>query len=154
MSKNSNIISFSEELAQSITRIHRFSHFMLKAKADPFIKGTITFPQYVLLDFLASGPQQKMKDIAKALQISLPAATGLINRLVSLKTVKRIYDKSDRRVIYIAIIPLGDKMVENVKTVRKKIIEKMFAGLSDSERKTYLNIIHKVERNLYEKQKV
>lgn len=147
----SNISHFSEELAKTLARIYRFSQVLLKTHADPFIKGTITFPQYIMLDLLATRGPLKMKDIAKAQQITLPAATGMVDRLVTLKMARRIPDENDRRVIFIAITQSGKKVLENVKNARKKIIEQMFSGLSDSERKAYLAIIKKVEKKMHEK---
>tara|TARA_B100000315_G_C14364230_1_gene489863 strand:- start:47 stop:514 length:468 start_codon:yes stop_codon:yes gene_type:complete len=152
MPVNSNLSQFSQELTQTISQIWRLSRAMLKNKADPFVKGLLTFPQYIALDFLSSAGSLKMKDLAKALHVSLPAATGLVSRLVSMKMVKRKLDSSDRRVIYIEITKVGQKGVENVKSARKKMIEQIFANLSDSERRTYLKIIRKVRKNLYEKE--
>jgi DNA-binding MarR family transcriptional regulator len=92
-----------------------------------------------------------MKDIAKVLQVSLPAATGIVNRLVTLGMLKRVYDSGDRRVIFIEVTASGKKCLEKVKVARKMIIEKMFRGLSEQERQTYLRILRKVNRNLHDK---
>jgi len=151
MTRKTNISQFAEELTKTVNHIHRFSQALLKSRADPFIKGVITLPQYIILDILASAGPLKMKDIAKAQQITLPAVTGMVDRLVALRMVRRIPDENDRRVIFIAISQSGKKVLESVKNARKKIIEQMFSGLSDAERKTYLAIIRKVEKKLYEK---
>lgn len=151
MAAKSNIAQFSEELTKTISQIHRFSQVLLKSHADPFIKGIITLPQYIILDILASGGPLKMKDIAHIQQITLPAVTGMIDRLVGLKMVRRIPDENDRRVIFIAITQSGKRVLESVKNARKKIIEQMFSDLTDEERKTYLSIIRKVEKKLYAK---
>ena len=101
MVKKAQISRFSEELVETITYVHRLANSMLKSRADVLFQGKITFPQYVALEVLNSDKPLKMKDIAKILKISLPAVTGLVSRLVAMKLAKRLYEETDRRVIYI-----------------------------------------------------
>jgi len=117
------------------------------------LEGRITFPQYIALDVLKGSGSLKMKEIAKALGVSLPAATGLVGRLVGIKMVKRSYDKMDRRVVHIAITSQGVKAVGRIKETRKKFIEEAFKGLSSQEREIYLKIINKVKETLDERNK-
>jgi DNA-binding MarR family transcriptional regulator len=154
MSKKTSISDFSERLNKTISDIHRHFQSTLKNQADPFIKGKITFPQYIALEVLSETGGVKMKNIARMLHITLPATTGLIDRLVTLGMVKRVSDDNDRRVIFIMISPSGLKVVENVRSARKKIIEKMFSVLTDSERDTYLKIITKVRNTINEKRTI
>ena len=151
MSKKPNISQFADKLNKTISDIHRHFQSALKDQADPFLKGKITFPQYIALELLSESGAKKMKGIAKMLHITLPATTGLIDRLVSLSMVKRIADDNDRRVVFIMITPAGVRVVENVRNTRKKIIEKMFSVLTDSERETYLRILTKVKDIIHEK---
>ena len=92
-----------------------------------------------------------MKDVAGALHVSLPAATGMVKRVVGMKMVKRVYDKNDRRVVFISLTELGVKTIVKAKLARKKIIEEIFGNLTDKERSFYLKIIQKIKNNLYEK---
>ena len=151
MVKNQQIQQFSQELMQSISYIQRLARIMLKKRSDVLLQGKVTMPQYLTLELLSNEGALKMNRIAKAFQISLPAATGLINRLVKMKLVKRSYDKNDRRVILIVLTPEGRRTTAQTKIARRKVIEEMFGGLSDQERQTYLNIIRKVKNTLYEK---
>jgi DNA-binding MarR family transcriptional regulator len=151
MVKNQQIQQFSQELMQSISYIQRLARIMLKKRSDVLLQGKVTMPQYLTLELLSNKGALKMNRIAKAFQISLPAATGLINRLVKMKLVKRSYDKNDRRVILIVLTPEGRRVTTQTKIARRKVIEEMFGCLSDQERQTYLNIIRKVKKTLYEK---
>jgi len=153
MVRKTQISKFSEELAQAITYIQRLASSMLKRRADALIQGKITFPQYVALEVLDSPKPLKMKSIAKALRISLPAVTGLVSRLVAMKMVKRVYDRSDRRVIFIVLTVKGKKIIEQTRTARKKIIAEIFNVLTESERRTYLGILQKIKRAFYGKDK-
>ena len=151
MEKNRKVSGFTEELADSISSIQRLARAMLKKRSDVLIQGIVTMPQYLVLEFLVREGTVKMKDIAKYTHSSFPAASGLVDRLVSLGLVKRTYDKEDRRVIFIELTPKGKKIAVTTMDTRKEIIEDIFSCLSDAEKKTYLSIITKVKRNLHEK---
>lgn len=151
MKEHLSLSQFSQELAQAIPHIARFSRALLSSKSDPLTEGKITLPQYLVLDLLDTGGSLKMKDIALALHISLPAVSGLIKRLVALAMVKRVYDEIDRRVVYVIITGRGKRTVEYVKSARKRIIHEMFSDLSERERVLYLRIIRKVKKSLYGK---
>ncbi len=153
MSKKLSVSNFAEELSAIIPYIMRLSFSVLSNNSDALLEGRITFPQYIALDVLKGSGSLKMKEIAKALGVSLPAATGLVGRLVGIKMVKRSYDKMDRRVVHIAITSQGVKAVGRIKETRKKFIEEAFKGLSSQEREIYLKIINKVKETLDERNK-
>ena len=70
-----------------------------------------------------------------------------------MKLVKRAYDKSDRRVIFIELTGEGKNTTERTKLARRGVIEEMFGTISEEERETYLRIIRKVKKGLNEKTK-
>jgi len=141
-----SIKAFSKELMSLFPFIGRALH---GGHADMMSKGMITVPQFFCLELIeASGPL-KMNEIAGQLHISLPAATGLIDRLHSLEMVERGFDENDRRVILISITPKGDKAVKEVRTQKRRAIEKVFSCLTTRERNEYLRIIKKMKRELH-----
>ena len=141
-----SISSFSKELSDLLPYLIRG---MLRRYTDALGKGLITLPQFISLDLINSHGSMKMKDIAGELNISLPAATGMIDRLYHLGLVKREFDPKDRRIIKIIITPRGKKILESTKESRRKAIEEVFLGLSAKERESYLNIIKKVKNIMY-----
>ncbi|MCF7894974.1 MAG: MarR family transcriptional regulator [Candidatus Omnitrophica bacterium] len=150
---NKTLSQFSKELTNTISYIQRLAHNMLKEKADAFIKGKITLPQYLVLDLIYQKKALKMKDIASQLKISLPAASGLIDRLVKLKMVKRVYDLKDRRVILIDLTKVGKETVEDIGRKRREIIQKIFSPLNQQERQVYLNILNKIKNKFNDDEK-
>jgi len=151
MTKNSQITKFSQELDQTIGYIHRLVSSVIKLRTDALMQGKITFPQHIALEILSVEKSLKMKAVAKALRVSLPAATGLINRLVVMKMVERVYDTNDRRVIHIILTPKGKETLERIRKTRRKAIEEIFGVLSQEERQTYLGILRKIKRTFHEK---
>jgi len=93
----------------------------------------------------------KMKEIAAKIHASLPAASGLIDRLVKMKMVKRKYGKKDRRVILADLTLAGRKTVADTREARKEVITKIFSPLTHKERQAYLDILNKIKNKFYEK---
>jgi len=114
-------------------------------QTDALAKGQITIPQFVALNFINGNGPVKMKDIAKDFKISLPAATGIVQRLFNSELVKRVDDKADRRVIRIVATPKGKKIVEQISAKRKELIESIFSKLTEEERQSYLHILRKLK---------
>ncbi|UCG35099.1 MAG: MarR family transcriptional regulator [Candidatus Omnitrophota bacterium] len=142
------LASFSEELLKLMPLILRG---VFRSQKDELGMGRISIPQFLSLDLLDKGGPLMMKDIARVMNVSLPATTGLINRLVTMKFVKRVYDEKDRRVIRIALTLKGKETVEKVRAQRRKAVENIFGKLTESERKNYLEILRKVVKVLYPK---
>ena len=115
------------------------------------MQGKITFPQHIALEILSHQNQMKMKAIAKDLRVSLPAASGIINRLVAVKMVERIYSQKDRRVIFIALTPKGRLTLQRIRATRRRVIEEIFSVLDQREREAYLGILRKIIRAFNEK---
>jgi len=137
---------FAKEAASILPHLIRG---IAKNQNNALKKGTITLPQYLTLNVLSVQDVLKMKDIAAELNISLPATTGLIERLYSIKAIERVYDKNDRRVIYIKLTSKGKKIVKDVRLEREKGIIELFSKLTGKEREDYLNILKKITTGLY-----
>ena len=146
--KHRSLTDFSEEVAALIPRLMQG---VFKRQTDILGKGKITIPQYVCLDFIGTRGPVMMKEIASALNITLPAATGLIDRLYITGFVKRVFEPSDRRIIRIILTEKGKKAVKEVKEKRKAAIRDVFSHLSEDERQQYLKILKKVVDNLNKK---
>ena len=142
------LASFSEELLKLLPLILRGA---FRTQKDELGMGRISIAQFLALDLLDKSDSLMMKDIAKAMNVSLPATSGLINRLVTMKFVKRIYDEKDRRIIRIVLTSKGKEIVERVRAQRKKIVEAIFGKLTEGERKNYLDILRKIVKVLYPK---
>ncbi len=148
--RHNSLSDFSEEVSLLIPKLMQG---VFKRQSDALGKGKITIPQYVCLDLIGSRDPMKMKDIAKALDITLPAATGLIDRLYITGFVKRVFEPADRRIVRIVLTEKGKRAVKEVKEKRKAVIKEVFSSLTESERQQYLKILKKVVGNLTVKQK-
>ena len=136
---------FAEEVVSLLPRLMRG---VFKKHSDELGKGTISVPQYICMNLILVKGSVMMKDIASGLHISLPAATGLIDRLYIMGFVRRVNEPSDRRVIKIALTDKGKKIVGQVKEQRRSAIIDVFSQLSENERDHYLKILRKIVKVL------
>jgi len=139
---------FTRQLSQLIPSITKG---ILRRHADEVSRGEITMSQYLVIEMLSRKGVMNMTEIALDMGITLPAATGLIDRLHGLRILARTYDKNDRRVIRIHLTPKGQRLFLSVSRKREKTTSHIFGKLSEGERQTYLKILRKVHDVIYEK---
>lgn len=65
-----------------------------------------------------------MTDVSRAMAISKPAATQMVNHLVKSGLVERTHSRSDRRVVYIQATPEGRRSFVHVMKSRMVYIER------------------------------
>ena len=111
----------------------------------------ITMPQFVLLEILHREGQSRMTDLARLINVSTAATTGIVDRLVRDGYVARASDPSDRRIIKVDLTAKGSKAVKNIVDQRKQIFSKIFGVLSGDERDQYLKILRSVRDQLSDK---
>lgn len=148
MSSQDTVVGFSRRLMEVMPQVMRG---FLRTQTDALTKGQITAPQYLVLDMIAVAGPMKMTDIARELSVSLPALSGLVNRMYKMKLVKRMYPEKDRRVIRIDITIKGRNLVILIASQRRKMFEKIFSELTERDRGEYLRIILKIREILYKK---
>ena len=139
------IAEFADRVGEYMVAISR--EFM-RQQTGEFYKAKITLPQLAILDLLNRGGELTMSDIARSMNVTTAAMTGIIDRLVRDAYVVRVYDPDDRRVIKIKLTPKGSKVVRGILEQRRKIITKIFGVLSQGEREEYLKILTRIREGL------
>lgn len=122
------------ELARGISR----------HESDELYEGKITLPQFLLLTYLEKHSELRMTDLANYMAVSTAAMTGIIERLVKSRYVIRKYDPDDRRTVKIIITAKGLECVRKIRQARQRMIIKVFAKISESDRQEYLRILIKI----------
>ncbi len=119
-----------------------------KGQKNELTRGIISLPQMTILEYLYRKDTCIMSDIANLLSVSMSAATGLTDRMIKNKLLKRSRSIKDRRVVKITITPRGRKVARSVMLQRYKMIKKIFGKISIEERRKYLGILKKVHKGL------
>ncbi|MCM8779432.1 MAG: MarR family transcriptional regulator, partial [Candidatus Omnitrophica bacterium] len=126
---------------------------MAKRQSDALLRGKITLPQFMVLEFLYREKKAIMSEIAKILSVTAPAATGIVDKLVRDGYLFRENDPANRRIILVKLTKKGESLIDKVIRQRKELIKDIFGKLTEKERKDYLNILTKIYKFLLENPK-
>lgn len=108
----------------------------------------VTMPQLWVLEYLSHEGPCRMSEIARFFNTSRPATTGIIERLINQKLVRREYNLCDRRLIMIGITSKGKIIIRNALNQKKRILKHMFGKISAQKRAQYLRILEEISEML------
>ena len=112
-----------------------------------FSKGECVPSHLVVLDITIRKGECTMKEIASTLALSMGAVTAIIDRMINLKLVSRKRDINDRRVVNVFALKKGHDFYSKLCASRVKVLNEMFAVLTDKEKWEYIRILTKVINN-------
>ena len=144
------VAEFADRVGESMIAISR--EFM-KQQTGEFYKAKITLPQLAILDLLNRSGELSMSDMARFMNVTTAAMTGIIDRLVRDGYVMRIPDPDDRRVIKIKLTAKGSSAAKNILEQRRRLITKIFGVLSRDEREEYIKILTRIQDGLKGREK-
>lgn len=145
-----SLAEFSDKVGEIMPAISREFY---KRLTGEFYKLKITTPQFIVLEILSHERELRMTDLARTMNVSTAAVTGIVDRLVRDGYVARTSDPDDRRIIKIRLTAKGNKAVKNIVDGRKQIVSKVFGVLSGEERESYLKLLVSIRSRLKEQEK-
>ena len=107
-------------------------------------RGKITLPQLWALERLSRQNRCSMNELARFLNVSGPAATGLIDRLIAQGLARREDDPLDRRVVRVNITPKGAQIIANIWEQKRRMFTQVFSRISAKDRAQYLHTLEQV----------
>jgi len=113
-------------------------------------KTKITLPQFFVLEFLSREGESRMTELANFMNVTTPAMTGIVDRLVRDSYVARIFDPDDRRIIKVKLTAGGNSIVKKICERKQQMIVKVFGKISGVEREQYLGILKQIKDILAE----
>ncbi len=132
----------AEELADLVMKMQR--RFLMNLSAE-LGRGSVSFPQFFLLTYLARHHTLTMSGIAAKMGHTTAAATGLVSRLEKLGYVARSDAQDDRRKVMVGITQKGSDLVS---AIRQDMVDKISAFLCDrltpEEGQAWLHIYRKI----------
>lgn len=131
----------AERLAYFIMEMQRCFVLRLSKELAP---GNVSFPQYFLLTYLDHMEVLTMSAIARKMEHTTAAASGLVARLENLGYVMRSHASDDRRKVMVCITPRGSALVRRIREEMVCNLIKMMAHLSPGEQKSWLQIYSKI----------
>jgi len=132
---------FVKEISILMPRLH--TEFV-KRQGFGVTSGQVTLPQMGILMLLRGEGPCRMSEIAKALSVTTPAATGIISRMVRAGFIKRIAGVKDRRVIRVELTKKGKRVIDEIVMKKEKMMTEAFSTFSANEREQYLKLFRKI----------
>ena len=139
---NSSLRADAEKLSDMFTLLQR--GFVLKLSKE-LVRGNVSFPQYLLLSFLAQEKDAPtMSEVAAKMQHTTAAATGLVGRLEKLGLARRQTATKDRRKVFVHITQKGIELVTRVREDMVENLMQLMTHLNENEQRTWVRIYEKI----------
>lgn len=108
-------------------------------------QGQVSVPQYLLLGSLAHhAAPLTMTEVAKRMNHTTAAATGLVNRLEKLDFARRETGAKDRRKVFVQLTPKGSELVARVRRDMAVNLLGLMKLLDKNEQYMWLRIYDKI----------
>ena len=123
-------------------------HSMFQKELLMKLKGSgLTIGQPKVLDYLKDHNGASQKDIALGCHIDPGTLTTLLNRMEETGLVERRMLNGNRRSFYIFLTELGERKLELVPAAFKELAYEAFRGISDTDRKTIMDLFFRIYEN-------
>jgi DNA-binding MarR family transcriptional regulator len=132
----------AERLADMFIVLQR--SFVLNLSKE-LVRGRLSFPQFLLLSFLAQEPEpMTMSETARRMKHTTAAATGLVDRLEKLGLITRKQGPNDRRKVMVVITEKGQALVQEIRQDMIQNLLRLMSYLEESEQAAWLRIYEKI----------
>ena len=130
-------------------------HYLIMAEHSMFQKellaklkdSGLTIGQPKVLDYLKDHDGTSQKDIARGCHIEPGTLTTLLNRMEESGLVERRMMNGNRRSLYVFLTDKGKEQLELVTAAFAEMEAEAFRGLSETERKTFMDLFLRVYAN-------
>jgi Transcriptional regulators len=110
-----------------------------------------TLPRFDALAALDRAGALTMGELSKRLLVSNGNVTGLVNRLAENDLIKRESDPRDRRSQRVSLTAAGRTAFRRMAKEHERIIDGIFADVSDAEMDRLLELIARLNKSVQEK---
>ena len=127
------------------------NHMMVQKKLMEQLKDTgLTLGQPKVLDYLKDHDGASQKESAAGCLIEAGSLTSILNRMEEKGLIERKMLNGNRRTFHIFMTESGKKNQKLVEETFEKIEETALNNISEEEQKVFMEIFHRIYRNLAE----
>ena len=127
------------------------NHMTVQKKLMEQLKDTgLTLGQPKVLDYLKDHDGVSQKEIAAGCLIEAGSLTSILNRMEEKDLIERKMLNGNRRTFHIFMTESGKKNQKLVEETFEKIEETALNNISEEEQKVFMEIFHRIYRNLAE----
>ncbi|MGB2601094.1 MAG: MarR family transcriptional regulator [Candidatus Omnitrophota bacterium] len=136
---------FAKEMAKMLPTLMR----AVTSKMEVLLtRENLAVSHIVVLDMLGEKGSCTMGELAQALNLSMGAVTGVVDKMIEMEIVERERSSEDRRVVKVGLVEKGKALVSDVNKMRIDATKELYSALTDEEREEYLRMIRKIYGNL------
>ncbi len=108
----------------------------------------VTPPQWGVMAVLHESDGMTVGTISQRRAVDAPTITGIIKRLEQNGLIERLNDREDRRVVKVYLTTEGENILRVLNPAVEAFNHSMLQGLSEAERKTFLENLQRIIVNL------
>lgn len=136
----------------TISRLTRFSQqfgkFYIQQFAPLMARTGLSMREINVLLFLANHPEQDTaRDVVELRGLSKSQVSQAVELLTGWGILRRTPDRTDRRVVHLAITETGAPLAREVRSIQAACGLRLLEGLTDDERIVFLSLLTKVMDN-------
>jgi len=111
-------------------------------------KMDLTPAQWAVLIRLSEQDGLNMTELGQLLYFDKPTTTGVVNRLVKKKYVKKVKNRKDRRVTHVFITDAGKESLKPVEPIIEYYNKEFLKGINEEEYKVALDVLKLMIKNI------
>ncbi len=126
--------------------IEMVGYSLVSAKAKKLKKigaSEINLTQFQYISVINQNEALTFTGLAQALNLSKPAVTSIINKLIEQGYAYKCQSASDRRVFHIHLTEAGKQVANAYEEVRREYVDGIYRSLTDSEFDRLLALMEK-----------
>lgn len=136
----------TDPIDEAVAQIEALMSYRRRAFCAHPLTREVSVPQvHVLMRLEEAGPLT-VSELAHSLDISLPSASSIVDRMVEHGLVDRVRNEVDRRVVHVAISERGHAVVEQFGGPKSAQLRKLFVTMSPQELEHVIRGVEAVRR--------
>ncbi len=106
----------------------------------------LTMTQLRLMYLLHQRDAQTVSELAEHMRVRRPTITGLTDRLIKHKLIRRVDDPADRRVVRIALMAEGRRVLGEIEVASKAYLDRIFNELGDAKVEEFVRLMEEFSK--------
>ena len=132
----------------SLAFVELMPQIMRGVALDFFVKEGVTQTQFLVLMAIHSYTQCPMGQLSRALHVSMPTISGVVDRLVHAGLVRRESQPEDRRCVLAELTPKGHRFIRQFHQVVRIRWEEVLRALNPSELEMFHRVMTKLRKEI------
>ena len=135
-----------QDVSQAVAEL--MPQIMRGVQLDFFVKRGVTQTQFLMLAAIRAYARCSMSTLARSLHVSMPTATGIIDRLLRAGFVRRTPQADDRRQVIVELTAKGQGFFREFEAIIRHRWEEVLVSLNADELEAFHDVLTKLRERL------